>query len=114
MMNPSNGLQQRAEATAPTPTLQLNRDVNKLSLEPLPDNQNSSERTMDDHKQRLREITQLIANEKWRELDSFLRSSTIGIASSCEVASPHNTDDAIDNDDDFVSSMYIGKKLVLT
>jgi hypothetical protein len=54
-------------------------------------------------KLRLHKITQLIANEKWRELDSFLSSTD-----DAGVITSQISDDAIG--EDFVSPMHIGKK----
>lgn len=106
-MNPSKGKQQRAELTVPA--LQLDRDVKKLALEPFPDIHNCSERTMDDGRYYLRKITQLIEHEKWRELDSFLRSCTGESAPFDPIAECMN--EAVDEGD--VSTMNIGKDCAL-
>jgi hypothetical protein len=101
MMNPSTSRQQRAESTVHS--LHIDQAVEKLSLEPSHDEKNCTERTMADDKLRLHKITQMIANEKWRELDSFLQAST----NDTSAVTSQNLDDI---GDDCVSPMHIGKK----
>ncbi|KAL3781925.1 hypothetical protein ACHAWO_004405 [Cyclotella atomus] len=98
-MNPCTSRQKRAESTVHSLYI-IDRSVEKLSLGPLPDDKNCTERTMAVDKLRLHKITHLIANEKWRELDSFLSSTD-----DAGVITSQISDDAIG--EDFVSPMHI-------
>ena len=85
IMNPSNCKQQRDQETVPSDEHDL--DLNKLSLEP-PPNVPVTDR------EKLHHITQLIATEKWGELNSFMRSHNCKISQdSAQMKEEYTTEE---------------------
>ena len=95
MMNPSNCKQQQVKA--PVSSVHHDLDLEKLSLEPSPGGPWRN-------RANLYYITQLIANGKWGELNSFLRSHDSEISQeSTQMNLEENSEEHI------VPPMYIGK-----
>jgi hypothetical protein len=104
MMNPNNCKQQKAQSTLPS---LLDQEAAKSSVQPL-DGQMRSEENTTTNGLRLCKINLLIENEKWRELDSFLRSCEEEKA-SCGFSSELLSEE---EDKDVVSPLHIGKIVI--